>query len=385
MTRARSVVTVVAAAALVAGVLWVRDGTAAGDADLAGPPPPSSPAPSEPVADSGVLLLEPNGIDGLRLGSSGQGLQSVAETPGGCAASWMPSPGGSGGSATWDINAWTVDGEVVSITLGTWSEPHAAVADVATWLGPTLGSPIEAAAELPGARTERTRAAPGSAPVTVVTVPGRGVEVVYSDLVGWAPPGSPETGGRVTTVELRYPAGRACDAADIPQVYGAPSGDLGPALDLDGIDGARFGDDVGEAVASGRLSPEGSPGSATADGQRCEAFVTAAEPWPRVLALDDRVVQVNVWSPDLRTSFGVQGGAGLDELRAALPGLEVGYGVEADGGDVTVDVDGTRVRVTLWPATVFVPDVDRPTQAGPPVVHSVVVTAPGVEDAEQPC
>lgn len=384
MARRRSLVTVVAAAALVAGVLWVRDGTAAVEADLAGPPPSPVPAPSAADGATDGLVVSANGVEGLRLGTSAPTEQFGPSTPDGCTLTWPP-PERIDVHPGVDVVAWALDGDVVSVTVASWDVLESVDERVRTWLGPTLGSPIQAAAELPGARQDVTRVSPDGPTVTVVTVPGRGVEVVYSDVPTWAGPGTPETTGRVTTIEVRHPVGRGCVAADDPEQFGAGGGTTG-VLDLDGLEHVRIGDDVDALVAAGHLLEEipsgGIPDDPAPGG--CRAFSTVAAPWARVTALEDRVAKVQTWSPDVRTSFGVQGGAGLEEIRAQFPDLYVAEPTSGLG-DLVWQVDGTTVSAAMWPATMFVPDVDRAFQAGPPVVHAVSVTAPGVEAWSADC
>lgn len=393
---------VIVGAATVAGlllaVLAVRGGTAADEADLAGPAEPS-PAPSEDTAP-GPVVLSANGLPGLRLGARPDQRQGFPEqTTDGCQMVWHDPGGMPGfevppGGPTWETGTWVVDDEVVSVVLGTWSERTEVDERLRTWLGPTLGSPVEAAQELPGARTVVERPYGSAGPVvTVVTVPERGVEVVFSDAPAFTSAGA--QGGRITTIEVRKPAARPCALGD---VYGSGAGgDSLPGLtvDVDGVGPLRLGTsteellDVDGVVAQpvqtgGRLSG-GQLAEETDADVVCQPFTLdpppGADGYVRAVALDGVVTEVWVSGQALTTSFGLAPGADVDEVRARFPAL-------ADVSDrllgiANVDVDGVPVRLHLQPEVVWLPDLERPVEGGRLTVAGVVLRTPGTP--ESPC
>lgn len=372
MARAR-VVTGAAAAALLLGVLAVRSGTAVDQAGLAeaAPPAPSPSAPDETVVD---LLLEANGLPGLRLGTSGASTVSPAhevQDASGCRLGWHTglSEGSDlpGADVDWETNAWVVDGEVVAVVVNRWSDQQQASEVLRTWLGPTLGSPLAAAQELPGARTARHTPFGGDGPtVSVVTVPLDGVEVVFGDAPSWPGPrtgraGTEDPGTRITSIEVRYPAARACA---MEELYAAATG--AEVLDADGAGRVRLGEPVGPLLADGLLEEET---GATSPPPGCRTFVSP-EAELRVTAVDDVVVSVQAYGVR-RTSFGVQTGDGVDEVRAVFPDL--GPVGTAGFASADVEVDGHVVRLEMAEGFDFVPDLERPVLGGPRVVQRFTV------------
>ncbi len=386
--------------ALLGAVLAVRGGTAAEDADLAGPVQPS-PAPSEDTGPEPVLLAA-NGLPGLRLGTRPDRRQvPMEELANGCQIVWEP--GGtewvdvsSDGVSAWETAAWVVDDEVVSVVLGTWFHATEVSAGLRTWLGPGFGSPVQAAQELPGARTAVERPYGSTGPVVnVVTVPARGVEVVFSDAPPPGPPGpgGPDDDGRITTIEVRKPAARSCALAD---TYGsaATGGDSlpGSTVDVDGVGPLRLGatseqlvdaaDVVAEpTVTGGRLAGGDLADEADAD-VVCQSFTLAVPPgadgYVRAVALDGVVTEVWVSGQALTTSFGLAPGADVDDVRARFPEL-------ADVSDQLLDVayvevDGVPVRLELQRELVWLPDLERPVEGGTLRVAGMVLRTPGTPE-----
>lgn len=376
MGRTKVLVTVATAGALLVAVVAVRGDTAAVEADLAAPPEPvpsASEAPVDGLTDG--VLVAANGIPGMRLGAAPGDSQGFYEdTPAGCRLVWDEDAGTSGSdvglsSVQWESSAWVVDGRVVSVFLGSWSEADEASQDLRTWLGPTLGSPLEAAQELPGARSvvERPLGADGPS-VTVVTVPGRGVEVVYSDaLQGGFEPGPRK--GRITTLEVRRPEARVCTFQELDPFN--PSQEP-VTLDIDGVAGVRLGTPVEEMLVAENVTSEGlgPPG--------CRSFsVESEQGWVRAIATSDVVTELQVFGR-VATTFGLPAGADTDQVRAAFPELaDRSDEVLLAGGQTSVQVDGVDIRLDIYPGTVWVPDVERPVTGGPPVVQGITLRTVG--------
>lgn len=400
--RRNAIVGAATVAGLLLAVLAVRGGTAADEADLAGPPEPS-PAPSEETGPDPVLLAA-DGLPGLRLGAAPGPGQGAPEAPtGDCWLTWEDPGGMEGleappGGLHWDVGAWVVDDEVVSVVLGTWSDVSEVSQGLRTWLGPTLGSPVEAAQELPGARTVVERPFGAAGPdVSVVTVPEQGVEVVFSD-VPVVVPGAQDEGGRITTIEVRKPAARPCSLADT--FGGATDGSAdgggdslpGFTVDVDGVGPLRLGASAEDlldedvvvaepAQTGGRFSDGALADQADAD-TVCQPFTLALPPeaggFVRAVALDGVVTEVWVSGPALTTSFGLDPGADADDVRARFPELA---GVSDQlMGVANVDVDGVPVRLELQPEVVWLPDVERPVEGGSLRVGGIVLRTPGTPE-----
>ncbi len=161
-----------------------------------------------------------------------------------------------------------VDGTVSAVVLTRWDPAPEVVAGLGTWLGPTLGSPVEAASELPGARTSgRAAARPGGAgghrrPRLRLD----GVDVVFSDAIYDMSAVTEQARGRITTVEVRNPRARHCTQQALselgPRIWAgpppAPGTDL--TLGLDGVAAAPIGSSAGDLVARLGLSSDGLQG-----------------------------------------------------------------------------------------------------------------------------
>lgn len=374
-----------AAVLLVVGVLSARGGTAAGEEDLrppvAGPEPSSVPSP-RPAADA-PLEVEANGIPGARLGSGGADLElwittgpdgsplDPAELPGGCVPAWTraeddrPRP--------WNTAVWVVDDLVSSVTVARWDPPTRVDGDITTWLGPTIGSPVQAASELPGAqtRTERPFGTAGPA-VTVVRVPVGGAEVVYSDAVFDMGSRPDDAAGRVSTIEVRHPRARDCSVeallAHRPSVFSGPGPAAELAVGLDGVTLAPLGTTEAALREVQAFQREGHEGGS----EGCDAFSASAADggWARVVTLDDVVVSTQVQG-QVRSELGVTAGDTAADVRTAFPQLTDDIGPA--GGSVEVEVGQRVVGIELWPDDRWVPDVDVMVSGGPPVVQGFTV------------
>lgn len=372
---------------LVVGVLGVRGTSAADPEDLRAAAPPSAgptdPSPTDPSptdGEPGQALLSADGLDGMRLGEPATGLVSPGvgdggeltgdDLPGGCVPAYEA---GYPAGTTWDSQAWLVDDVVASVVLVRRNPDLATSAGLRTWLGPTLGSPVQAASELPGARTRTERPLGEDGPeVTVVVVPTDGVEVVFSDAAFELGAVPAEARGRVTTIEVRDLEARTCSQEalsrfSLPTAEGpAPA----PVLDLDGFAAAPIGSTVAVPDAVPGALPMGG------DGAGCQAFGVAAEGGGvQVVAVDGAVASASVWGdvdegshPDLPFSLGMS----AEQVSAAVPD-----GVQprrVDGTDsVEVTLGERVVEAQLRPRLEWVDDVEVPVTGGPPAVFSVTV------------
>lgn len=383
--RRSAVVATVTGVALLVAVVAVRGGTAADDADLAVGAAEPSPVPSTPAEEPVVLAA--NGLPGLRLGAAPPAASDEwgQDTPAGCEMVWVPLGGdaGFGGTpaqVTWETSAWVVDDEVVSVVLGSWADTSQLSADLETWFGPTFGSPIEAALELPGARsvTEQPFGSQGPA-VQVVTVPERGVEVVLSDLPPFGAADRPEAGsGRITTIEVRKPAARTCALSEVADAFG--TGSRGWTVDADGIGPLRLGATVDELQDAEGVSADG-PAGDTGVVTSCQSFSLDGGPGlagvARAIAVDGVVTEVQVYDTELATSFGLPAGADADAVRARFPEVAGRTGAMMGSGVVQVVVDEVTVELQLQLRTEWVPELERPAEGGVPTVSGVLVRAPG--------
>jgi len=378
--------------ALFVAVVAVRGGTAANDADLAVGLQEPSPEPSEEGTGSETVVLRANGLPGLRLGTTALDTpDSFHETPSGCRWVWDEAAGTSDSDVrqdrvTWEAAGWAVDGEVVSVYVTAWDGASSPSEHLTNWLGPTLGSPIEAAKELPGATTVTERPFGSSGPVVqVVTVPERGVEVLYSDRPSYVWPGSSETGtGRISTIEVRTPAGRARTLAD---VFGpGPDEQVPPGfvVDVDGVDPLRLGTSVATLADLEQVTFHGAGDGVTADGgsiTSCQSFSLDGGPDARghvaAVAHDGVVTEVQVWDPGLATSFGLPAGADADDVRRLFPETAGRSDPELGLSSVVVDVDGAVVELQMQPEEVWLPDLESPVQGGVPTLTGVVLRTPG--------
>lgn len=383
---------------LLVGVLGVRGTTAADEEDLRAAAPPS--VSTEPSADPslggdgepGQAVLSAGGIDGLRLGEPATGLISpiphdnraltADDLPGGCMRAYESSYQG---DRTWEGRAWLVD-DVVASVLVTRSNPNLATpAGLSTWLGPTLGSPMEAASELPEARTTTERPfGPDGPQVTVVVAPVDGVEVVFSDAAYEMDAIPEQARGRVTTIEVRQPRARACSEEELLafSLSTPEPPDPDPVLGLDGLTGAPIGSDatVLEHLPGARAEGDGLGG--------CQAFaLRAGGGRVRVVALDGVVVSASVWGDVGQDTYGdlpFRGGMSAEEVSAAVPaGAAPPQGTGS--GSVEVTLGQRVVQAELLPPIRWVEDVDAPVSAGPPAVFLVTVSDASVDPARIGC
>lgn len=386
MGRTRALTGCAAAAALLVAVLSVRGGTAAEEADLAaGLPVPTTEPSTGPSADARPdhVLVGANGLPGLRLGSATPSGGFPEPTSAGCTLVWDETSGTQGSTVrldqvSWDTNAWAMDGAMVSVLVGSWSDVVSPSESVRTWLGPTLGSPIEAAQELPRARTTRERAPGGVGPVvTVVAVPGRGVEVLYSDLPLNSPFDREE--GRITTIEVRRPEARACEMRELYRTTEEPATSEPLTIDADGVGPLRLGATEAELLAAPGVVADDMGGST---GCRAFSWQQGSAAWLRATVVEGVVTEVTA-SGVAATSFGLPAGATADEVRARFPELAGRSDELMSRSSTAVDLDGVTLELQLVPAQLWVPEVDRPFDGGPLSVNGVVVRSPGA--SPYPC
>jgi hypothetical protein len=269
---------------------------------------------------------------------------------------------------------------VSSVQLTSWEQPGGVLPGVETWLGPTLGSPVESVSELPGARTvtEHPHGTSGPA-VTVVRVPLGGVELVASDAQYDMTSLPEDLSGRITTIEVRHPRARACsqEALDAvgPALWGYPqSPGLDLELGLDGITAFPLGTPVQVLDENPGLTRELSQDA-------CAAYsgTTADGGWVRLVALDGAVAQAEAWGP-VPSAMGLPNHGSEADVRAALPQTWEKY-PQALPSRVEVAVGERVVVVDLHPGVAYVPDVDVPVQGGPSLVQGVSVRHAGAEPA----
>lgn len=382
MAAPRIWVSAATVAVLVAAVVLVRGDTAADDSDLAGTPTPipTPSAPVEPVAER----LEANGLSGARLGTRppDSGLSGSVVSESGCQLGFPVFESSSTDTRAQDnvqVFTWVVDGDVTAVFVQS-SNPNVGPADgLRTWLGPGLGSSIRVAQELPGADTVVTRPFGAAGPtIHVVTVPGNGVEVVFSDAPsGWETTGDGEVSQSdpvITTIEVRRPAARPCSMADEYSAH-----DPSRRLDLNGVEDVRLGDGAAALVADGVLvrdiDGEGLAG--------CQSYAMSDDQIT-VTAVDGVVAQVQAFG-GVETGFGLPAGADLAAVRGAFPQLDPDAALTVEGRlSVVVDSRAT-VDLDLYPAVRFVPDVENPVVGGPPVVQGVTVRATDVPASSLTC
>ena len=386
--RTRAWVPAAAALLLVVGVLATRGGTAAAEDDLlppaADPPAPSAPSPA-PSADAvQAVAIQANGIPGMRLGTDGRELllpfgggdmasYGPQGTPGGCATAYEP-PGST--EQNWDAAAWVVDGLVSAVVLSRWDTSGPVRPAVTTWLGPTLGSPVRAASDLAGARTTVERPfGPDGPAVTVVVVPGDGVEVVYSDAT-YDQASVPESDrGRVTTLEVRQARARPCAMQDVQASYRTwpDPEEVDVSLGPGGLDVAPIGTPVDVVRAL--------PGVGTYPGVTgaCETFHLTTEGGGsvRLTVLDGVVVSAHAHGT-VPTDLGVAPGDGVAEVQAAYPEL-LTPGEAVVPGTAEVAMGDRVLGLDLWPTEAWVPEVELPVTGGPVVVESLSVRDAAVE------
>ncbi|MFC3687742.1 hypothetical protein [Aquipuribacter hungaricus] len=376
--RTRTWLPATAGVLLLLGVLTARGGTAADEADLRPPAAEASPAPSEPAGPE-VTVLEADGVPTARLGMDVHELADAAGGPGfvgleeappeACLPVWATGPDS---MPAFETSAWVRDGEVVAVVLSRWDTTTRVVAELETWLGPTLGSPVATASELPGARTTLERPFGAAGPtVTVVHVPAAdGVEVVYADVSSGYQPGAGAGAGRITSVEVRSPGGRGCSQDAHPvQPEGRDGAPVLPPLvmGLDGLDVAPLGSPSAGLAA---LGFEGGLGGGPAG---CEAFwrQDADGSWLSVTALDGVVVKVEGDGPT-SPSLGVGAGDSLKAVLRAYPGA-VGQGLEAAWATWETTVGQRVVRIDVGLSQRYAADVDLPVMGPPSLVQSVSV------------
>ncbi|MFC5379762.1 hypothetical protein [Aquipuribacter nitratireducens] len=438
MSPRRGLLAVLVVSAVLVGVLVVRGGSAVAPGDLAAlrAEPSSSPVPSElgRRGDPDVLRVDANGVPGLRLGQAvpdslvgpltlpdGTLLPCEEASPFVMRSRTHPVLARGGYRAT----GWVQDGLVTSVRLTTDLVPDENADDVDTWLGVTIGSPVAAAAELPGARTHVERPFGRSGPLaTVVVVPLPGdreavVAAVSAGLQSWstqfeAGPLGDEVSldpdpaaARVTSIELRTRAARVCDFDPLLEWYDR-SFEGEPGLVVDGagghvrVDGTRFRlGEVADLAAAGfraqRLESEGPCVRWRAEGDA----VTATTVDGRLTAiasavLRDAAAHEGDGGPGPRDGFawpalGIGTGSAASDVAGAAR-RELGPGAvrpvaRSAGGPLTVrlagdgdaDVPDVRVRLELVEDIALVGDVDQPVFGSDPRIDGVTLVLAGAD------
>ncbi|WP_340290530.1 hypothetical protein [Aquipuribacter hungaricus] len=393
--KARVWAPVALGALLVVGVLGVRGDSAADEEDLRAEAP--STLTAEPSVDDraepGAVRLAADGIEGMRLGSPGTGFAwpilgsggdpvAADDLPGGC----MPSYGsGSVQGRTWDTGAWLVDDVVSAVLVSRRNTNLVTPAGLSTWLGPTLGSPVEAASELPGARTRTERPAGAQGPeVTVVVASADGVEVVFSDVVFDVEAVPEEARGRITTIEVRHPRARACSEEALASFSPSALEGVGTdqVLGLDGLTAAPIGSDATVLEDLPGAQPQGGGLGG------CEAFfLSTGTGSVRVVAVDGVVVSTSLWGDAGDGTYGefpFRLGMTAEEVSAAVP-AEAGPALEIGTDAVEVTLGQRLIRLDLAPPVHWVEDVDVPVSHGPPAVFTITVQDLGVSDEAVNC
>lgn len=394
--RAKLWVPAAAGLLLVVGVLGARGSSAVDEADLLPAPPAAvAPSPAASAADVEVLLVA-DGVEGMQLGSSGADLArpdfwvspsdgtgtdgAAADPPGGCTLAW---PAVHEEGRTWSSQAWIVDDEVSAVVITRDDPASLQPPGLDTWLGPTLGSSIGAAGELPRAKT-RTEAPFGTdgPQVTVVVVPVDGVEVVYSDAVFALDDVAEQARGRVTTIEVRHPRARACSGEMFDDIAPVAVGEAAPGLVVgrDGLTDAPIGSD--EAVLHAL------PGAQSQGGGVCEAFLLPVDGGTiRAVTVSGVTAMASVEGEVADEVYGdlpFRVGMTSEEVSASTP-PEAGQPVEAGDEMVEVTLGERVVRADLQPLWRWVDDVEVPVSGGPPVVHRVSVRNAAVNQAQVSC
>lgn len=355
---------------LVAVVLLTRGGTAAGDEDLAGPPPttagfPDLPAGPEPTRSVGVMDVGLDGTAGARLGpapveGSPWVEAGITSTDGRCSLLLYQ-----GGRAELDVTGWLVDDRVVSVAMRSL-DPSSPPDLLSAW-GTTFGDDL-AAVDTRAPAVVQEEQLPDALVGSVRSVHRvqDGIELVVSDL---------GSDGGISYVEVREPDGVDCRAErwwwDGPVLAG--EADL--LLDDGGYGPVRFGQPVEELDALGLAPfPFGQEGPELLG---CQVWVpdeAAEQPAPaglgRVLSVSGSVTAIRLDAGTTAEGLTVGGPAGT--VLAAYPEVAVR---SADGDllppfPTTLD-DGRRLDVELATPSVLPVTVDAPVDGVARVVGSV--------------
>ena len=197
--------------------------------------------------------------------------------------------------SSWDTSVWVVDGVVSSVVLTRWAPAQEVDPGVRTWLGPTLGSPIEAAEALPGrprphraaVRSRRARG-PGRARARRRDRDG----LLRRGLRRWTrPTGRSAAGSPPSRSGTRGPRAARREAMQDVWPLLAPVPEE-PVVELvlgpDGLTAAPIGTPVEALRELPGVEPEGgNPG--------CEAWhASTPDTWARIVTVDGAVAAVRV-------------------------------------------------------------------------------------------
>lgn len=380
--RTALVATGVVATALLLGVVAVRGGTAAQEQDLltAGPEVEATAPPDVEV------LLEANGTEGARLGTepaegSDPGMEDAS---GACTLVFEPLlragvTTSSGPPHPWSTAVWVREDRVVSLLVSSVDGVASGDVGLRTWLGPTLGSPIQAAQELPGARSvlERPFGTDGPA-VTVVTVAARGTEVVFGD----APVGLPqdraagdEAGGPggITSIEVRYPRARSCDGS-----WSAEGPAVEVQADIGGVGQVRLGSDPAEVIEAGLLLDDG---SASGGADPVCRWLAPGE-LPVSVQVVDGLVAAIFLPPTAGEGLGLPADADVSQVAAVFPELATQQDRVRREHQATVDLGPSLLQLQFFPEVRGVDDLEVPVFGEELRVSSLSLLAAGVDVPE---
>lgn len=358
---ARVLLVAVGAAVLVVGVLLVRPGTAVTEADLV-PAPSGSAEPSEPAADPvpAAADLAAGPFFGIALGDSTARLEALGYRLGTPAAGCTPVvPGPLAPGPGQGFTAWAVDGRLASVALDVSAGSPSPLAEL---LGRKLADLAAAPAALRQVSLVPVRWSDRPVAVSLVELPGRGVQVLAADV---------RPDGAVDHVELSIPAADRCDAVlSATSVSSTLLGFAGWGPVVLGTDETSLREEVVVSPAEGRvLRVDPDTGAVL---RRCRTLVVHDPPGPAsVLLVDGMVRSVSIDAGG--TEAGLRGGDGAAAVTRAYPDITTAY-VESrweQGLAVSWQYPEGELRVYGGPDRAPVPGLDAEIDGPGPVVVRV--------------
>lgn len=378
-SRTTAVLVVAGAVVLVVAVL-ARPSTATDEESLADvreslaatPSVVAAPEPDEPLP-SGRLVVRPEGVDGLRLGTAVADLVAAGWSvqPRPVAGCRRVLPGLADAGPGEGVAGWVVGDRLAAVTV------DARAGEGSSFLGPGVGDRLSDLPDGDGMLRADTRVeVPWQDEPLAVEVawlrPAPSVRASFADL---------DTDGRIDHVQVLDDAAAGCAPAE--RAEQAEQERALPALDLGGRGALRVGMTLTEAAATVRLvdPAPGDPGSG-ATAPPCRLVLADDEPGLLYLVVSAdasgtevvRAVTVDAGATDT----GLRVGDPPEAVGDAYPGITTAYLADRWGQGLSADwqVDGGVLR--LWPGReeVRVPEVDAVVE-GPREVVGLLQVGPG--------